>query len=245
MANCQPHERNPQPSPPSARPPLASPSHVRSRGMAGAGATQRTLQFAHCLSWPLAGVAPHMAHGIRALRPRRPHPLSARRPATNCTGVRGRAAAVQGRSGRNRMGAAGSIAATAPSDGVARHCREEFERLRPKERDYLVLTGGRAQSRVLGSVRRALVAAGSARSDGRCGRRRVLLETTPALHLTRIRPLSRNAATAVASGLSHRHQSLKHHLCPRQRPQWARHASGAPICTPSGLRASLDSPSRA
>ena len=41
------------------------------------------------------------------------------------------------------MGAAQSDAAKEPSEGVARHCQSEFERLCPKERDYLVLTGGR------------------------------------------------------------------------------------------------------
>ena len=45
-----------------------------------------------------------------------------------------------------RMGAAQSAAAKEPSEGVARHCQSEFERLCPKERDYLVLTGGRETS---------------------------------------------------------------------------------------------------
>ncbi len=39
------------------------------------------------------------------------------------------------------MGAAQSAAAKEPSEGVVRHCQSEFERLCPKERDYLVLTG--------------------------------------------------------------------------------------------------------
>ena len=40
-----------------------------------------------------------------------------------------------------RMGAGGSVASKELSEGVRRHCASEFERLCPKERDYLVLTG--------------------------------------------------------------------------------------------------------
>ena len=39
------------------------------------------------------------------------------------------------------MGAGGSVASKELSEGVRRHCASEFERLCPKERDYLVLTG--------------------------------------------------------------------------------------------------------
>ena len=125
------------------------------------------------------------------------------------------------------MGAGGSVQ-TGLSEGVRRHCASEFERLCPRDRDFLLLAGaarGHVCARGGSNVRAPVSVCCLPRACERSSWRTCDLNPVGSCSVCR------NSAAAVSAGLAGRHGPPQHHFRAGSRPQWPRHVAGAQPAT--------------